>query len=70
MDRFKKLKLAIVEQDSPTVQALKMECNLLIEAFNLLTDPLSEQGQELTTQISTLLMKINQLKDIHFEHPR
>lgn len=64
MERFKKKQLLLEESDSDTVQALKKECNQLIEAYNLLNTPFHEQGVELTRQISFLLDKIVVLRQL------
>ena len=64
-ERFRKELLIIEEGDTVTLQKLKKECNEWIEAYNELENPLNEQGQELTTRISFLLMKITYLKEVY-----
>lgn len=68
MERFKKEKLIVNGQDSFTVLELKAQCNKLIEEYNVLEEPLSEQGLELSTQINGYLMKILQLKDSNYQN--
>ncbi len=68
MERFKKDKLSIGVYDSLTVQTLKTVCNQYIEQYNLLTHPLSEEGQQLAEKINLHILKINQLKDSNYEN--
>lgn len=56
--------------DSLTVQQLKSECNQLIEQYNALDNPLQDRGQELVGQINTYIMKVHQLKDVHYQTNR
>ena len=56
--------LYAVRSDSATVQALKRQCNQLIEAYNRLPTPFNEEGAELSRQISFLLDKIVFLKRV------
>jgi hypothetical protein len=70
MERFKKDKLSLLHGDSITVKRLKYECNALIEQYNGLQNPLSDQGQQIATQINTLIIKINQLKDSNYDKLR
>jgi hypothetical protein len=44
MQRFKKDNLSILDTDSKTVQGLKQECNAIIEQYNKLENPLTDQG--------------------------
>ena len=70
MERFKKEKLSLLHGDSTTVKRLKYECNELIEQYNKLEKPLSEQGQKMANQINIYIMKINQLKDSSYDNRR
>ena len=70
MERFRKDKLSILHEDSFTVQSLKNDCNEIIEQYNGLQNPLSDQGLQLATQINAYIMKINQLKDSNYEKRR
>ncbi|QHT67238.1 hypothetical protein GXP67_11605 [Rhodocytophaga rosea] len=66
MNQFKKEYFLIEAKDSMTVQRLKNECNELINEYNRLTNPLSEQGQVLAFQINSYVMKLHTLKDLHY----
>jgi hypothetical protein len=70
MHRFNKDKLVIEERDSRTVKQLKEDCNGLIEEYNMLENPLLDQGQQLATQITAFILKINQLKESNYEKLR
>ena len=63
---FEKEYFLIETKDSLTVQQLKNECNELIDQYNLLSDPLSEQAQQLAFQINSYVMKLHTLKDLHY----
>jgi flagellar hook-associated protein FlgK len=62
MQRFKKDRLSILDTDSKTVQELKQKCNAIIQQYNKLENPLTDQGEQLADQITTLISKINGLK--------
>jgi hypothetical protein len=62
--------LVLDSNDSLTVQQLKLACNQLIEQYNLLDNPLQDKGHDLVTQINTYIMKVHQLKDLHYETNR
>ncbi|WP_378410642.1 hypothetical protein [Rhodocytophaga aerolata] len=70
MQRFKKDKLSFLDTDSETVQRLKEECNILIEQYNTLENPLTDQGEQLAAQITTLIIKIKGLKESNFDKSR
>lgn len=66
MNQFIKEYLLIEAKDSMTVQRLKNECNQLINEYNRLNNPLSEQGQVLALKINGYVMKLHTLKDLHY----
>lgn len=70
MQRFKKDQLSLLHTDSETVQRLKRECNTLIEQYNTLENSLTDQGEHLADQITTLITKINGLKESNFDKSR
>ncbi len=70
MHQLQKDLLLIDPNDSSTVQELKEACNQMIVVYNQLDNPFEEVGQELLMAIDARVMKIYQLKDLHYYTPR